>query len=59
MAIAPVQHMLSKSMLTHIGIALTLGGGSAYTFWYKDVMVRREMRDQYYIKDRAERAARS
>ncbi|KAF9210245.1 hypothetical protein CPB97_010937 [Podila verticillata] len=59
MAIAPVQHQLSKSMLTHIGIALTLGGGSAFTFWYKNVLVRREVREQYYIKDRAERAARS
>ncbi|KAF9100026.1 hypothetical protein BGX23_007480 [Mortierella sp. AD031] len=54
--IAPVQNQLSKSMLTHIGIALTLGGGAAFTFWNKIAMAGRADREAYYVKIRAERA---
>ncbi|CAO3569876.1 unnamed protein product [Mortierella alpina] len=55
MAIAPVQNMLAKSMLTHIGIALTLGGTAAFTFWYKIAQANRISREQYYVNLRANR----
>ncbi|KAG0212036.1 hypothetical protein BGX28_006934 [Mortierella sp. GBA30] len=56
MAVAPVQNMLAKSMLTHIGVALTLGGTAAYTFWHQIVMTNRNAREEYYVNIRANRA---
>ncbi|KAF9189983.1 hypothetical protein BGZ51_009045 [Haplosporangium sp. Z 767] len=54
--IAPVQNQLAKSMLTHIGIALTLGGGSAYYFWYRVSVPGRLARQDYVAQLHANRA---
>ncbi|KAF9286111.1 hypothetical protein BGZ68_003189 [Mortierella alpina] len=54
--IAPVQNQLSKSMLTHIGIGLTLGTAAAYGFWHKIVLSNRSQREQFYVKYNAVKA---
>ncbi|KAF9920285.1 hypothetical protein FBU30_009904 [Linnemannia zychae] len=51
--IAPVQNQLSKSMLTHIGIALTLGTTAAYTYWHKVALDGRQRREAYYASLKA------
>ncbi|KAG0233597.1 hypothetical protein BGW42_007346 [Actinomortierella wolfii] len=57
MPVAPVQNVLAKTMLTHIGIALTLGGAAAAAFWTQHVIPNREIRAAYYKKYNAERSA--
>ncbi|KAG9325057.1 hypothetical protein KVV02_008529 [Mortierella alpina] len=46
----------SKSMLTHIGIGLTLGTAAAYGFWHKIVLSNRSQREQFYVKYNAVKA---
>ncbi|KAK3832056.1 MAG: hypothetical protein JOS17DRAFT_109198 [Linnemannia elongata] len=48
--IAPVQNQLSKSMLIHIGIGMTLGTAAAYGYWHKIALVNRAQREAYYVK---------
>ncbi|KAF8980147.1 hypothetical protein BGZ46_004576 [Entomortierella lignicola] len=52
--VAPVQNLLAKSMLTHIGLSLTVGSVAAFGFWHGVVIPNRAIRDQYYIKVKAE-----
>ncbi|KAK3808384.1 MAG: hypothetical protein J3Q66DRAFT_354645 [Benniella sp.] len=54
--VAPTQNLLAKNMLTHIGIALTLGGTAAFGFWHKVVVPNRNIREEYYVKLRADKA---
>ncbi|KAF9147764.1 hypothetical protein BG015_010534 [Linnemannia schmuckeri] len=54
--IAPVQNQLSKSMLMHIGIAMTLGTSAAYTYWHKIALGNRSQREAYYLNLKANKA---
>ncbi|KAF9114831.1 hypothetical protein BGX27_009668 [Mortierella sp. AM989] len=54
--VAPVQNLLAKSMLTHIGLSLAVGSVAAYGFWHGTVLSNRALRDQYYVKLRANQA---
>ncbi|KAG0045197.1 hypothetical protein BGZ83_009571 [Gryganskiella cystojenkinii] len=54
--IAPVQNQLSKSMLTHITIGLTLGTAAAYGYWYKSVLTNRSQREAFYVKYNSNKA---
>ncbi|KAF9127822.1 hypothetical protein BGW39_005611 [Mortierella sp. 14UC] len=54
--IAPVQNQLSKSMLTHIGIAMTLGTSAAYAYWHKVALHGRYQREAYYVNLKANKA---
>ncbi|KAG0213516.1 hypothetical protein BGX28_004152 [Mortierella sp. GBA30] len=46
----------SKSMLTHIGIGLTLGTVAAYGFWHKIALAGRNKRVEFYVKHNALKA---
>ncbi|KAF9911948.1 hypothetical protein EC991_001395 [Linnemannia zychae] len=54
--IAPVQNQLSKSMLVHIGIGLTLGTTAAYAYWHKIALHNRNQREAYYVNLKANKA---
>ncbi|KAG0282456.1 hypothetical protein BGZ96_000463 [Linnemannia gamsii] len=51
--IAPVQNQLSKSMLIHIGIGMTLGTTAAYAYWHKIALAGRSARETYYFNLKA------
>ncbi|KAG0239460.1 hypothetical protein BGW41_007642 [Actinomortierella wolfii] len=55
MAVPQVQNQLSKAMLTHIGLALTVGGTAAFSFWYGHVLPSRAYRAQYTAEERVRR----
>ncbi|KAF9283941.1 hypothetical protein BKA57DRAFT_464889 [Linnemannia elongata] len=54
--IAPVQNQLSKSMLMHIGIGMTLGTSAAYAYWHKIALAGRSQREAYYVNLKANQA---
>ncbi|ORZ10593.1 hypothetical protein BCR41DRAFT_398243 [Lobosporangium transversale] len=54
--VAPVQNLLAKSMLSHIGFSLTFGTVAAYGYWYKVALANRNTRTEYYLKYNANRA---
>ncbi|KAF9953525.1 hypothetical protein BGZ65_004619 [Modicella reniformis] len=54
--VAPVQNLLAKSMITHIGISLTLGSVAAYGYWHTVVLPGRNAREEFYVKNNANKA---
>ncbi|KAF9375259.1 hypothetical protein CPB97_011576 [Podila verticillata] len=54
--IAPVQNLLAKNMLLHIGVGLGLGTVAAYAYWNKVAMANRDERIAFYVKYNANKA---